>query len=491
MAIYKLFPEKDATLYTQNTLMNTGLDEILEASTYLLDDTAQTSRYLIKFSQNEIDSAFDTYVSSSANSTNYINHLKGNLFSSITDNPTNLATSMANQIFPITASTGNGIGGKLQIFLTGNTISAGVIPDNNIFRTIRGKGYKPGDVIKIGGLTTTSNKLTTASFTLTAENFQPRDWGSNLKNYAAVVTNLNSTSYLKIYPISQSWDMGTGRFGNSPVTTNGCSWREKKEGFNWETVFGGGFNPRTTGSYSQNQGTTPGGGTWYTGSTTLKDIVQTQTFTYSNPIDLNVNVTNTIDIWISQSKGISGGDIPNEGFIVKQTSSIELIPSASQTTTFRYYSVDTNTIYPPQLDFKFDDFFYYTSSKMQTLYQPEAFISSYNNDGTYYSESVQRFRIAAVPQYPKKVFQTQSGYLTNYYLPQNSYYAIKDSETNEYVIEFDSTYTQISADTTSSYFDIYMGGLEPERYYTVLLKTTIDGTTKVFDEDIMFKVING
>ncbi len=488
MAIYKLFPEKDATLYTQNTLMNTGLDEILEASTYLLDDTAQTSRYLIKFSQNEIDSAFDTYVSSSANSTNYINHLKGNLFSSITDNPTNLATSMANQIFPITASTGNGIGGKLQIFLVGNTISAGIIPDNNIFRTIRGKGYKPGDVIKIGGLTTTSNKLTTASFTLKAENFEPRDWGSNLKNYAAVVTNLNSTSYLKIYPISQSWDMGTGRFGNSPVTTNGCSWSDKIEGINWTN---GTFATLTTGSYSQNQGTSIGGGTWYTGSTTLKDIVQTQTFTYSNPIDLNVNVTNTIDIWISQSKGISGGDIPNEGFIVKQTSSIELIPSASQTTTFRYYSVDTNTIYPPQLDFRFDDFFYYTSSKMQTLYQPEAFISSYNNDGTYYSESVQRFRIAAVPQYPKKVFQTQSGYLTNYYLPQTSYYAIKDSETNEYVIEFDSTYTQISADTTSSYFDIYMGGLEPERYYTVLLKTTIDGTTKVFDEDIMFKVING
>ncbi len=488
MAIYKLFPEKDATLYTQNTLMNTGLDEILEASTYILDDAAQTSRYLIKFSQTEIDNAFDTYVSSSANSTNYINHLKGNLFSSITDNPTNLATSMATQIFPITASTGNGIGGKLQIFLAGNTISAGIIPDNNIFRTIRGKGYKPGDVIKIGGLTTTSNKLTTASFTLKAENFEPRDWGSNLKNYAAVVTNLNSTSYLKIYPISQSWDMGTGRFGNSPVTTNGCSWSDKIEGVNWTN---GTFATLTTGSYSQNQGTSIGGGTWYTGSTTLKDIVQTQTFTYSNPIDLNVNVTNTIDIWISQSKGISGGDIPNEGFIVKQTSSIELIPSASQTTTFRYYSVDTNTIYPPQLDFRFDDFFYYTSSKMQTLYQPEAFISSYNNDGTYYSESVQRFRIAAVPQYPKKVFQTQSGYLTNYYLPQNSYYAIKDSETNEYVIEFDSTYTQISADTTSSYFDIYMGGLEPERYYTVLLKTTIDGTTKVFDEDIMFKVING
>ena len=65
MAIYKLFPEKDATLYTQNTNMNTGLDEILEASTYLLDDAAQTSRYLIKFSQDEINGAYTNYVSGS------------------------------------------------------------------------------------------------------------------------------------------------------------------------------------------------------------------------------------------------------------------------------------------------------------------------------------------------------------------------------------------------------------------------------------------
>ena len=487
MAIYKLFPSKDATLYTQNITMNTGLDEILEASTYLLDGRSQVSRYLIKFASPEIDGAFDTYISSSANSTNYINYLNGNLISSITDNPTNLATSMASQIFPITASTGNGIGGKLQIYLVGNTISAAISPNNTIFRSIRGKGYKPGDRITIGGLTTTAGTLTTASFTLTAGNFLPRNWNSSLKNYAAVVTNLNSTSYLKVYPISQSWDMGTGRFGNSPVTENGCCWRSTGE----QQWTNGTFEDLTTGSYSQNQGTTVGGGTWYTGSATLKDIVQSQTFTYSDTIDLNVDVTNTIDIWISQSKGISGGDIPNEGFIIKQTSSVELIPSQSEASTFKFYSVDTNTIYPPQLEIKFDDFFYFTSSKMDELYQPESFISSYNNDGVYFSESIQRFRIAAVPQYPKKVFQTASGYLTNYYLPKNSYYSVKDSETNEYVIEFDSTYTQISADTTSSYFDIYMGGLEPERYYTILLKTTIDGTTKVFDEDIMFKVING
>ena len=475
MAIYKLFPEKDATLYTQDITMNTGLDEILEASTYLLDDSAQTSRYLIKFSTNELAGAYNAYVSGSG-----ISNLSGDLSVSLTQNPTNLTNTTYNNI-GLTSSLGEGIGGRVNVTVSGNTISAISIAN-------RGKNYKIGDQLKISNLLTTTNALATASITLTTNNFQNRNYQTNLRNYAAVVTNLNSTSYLKIYPISQSWDMGTGRFGNSPITTNGCSWRDKIEGVNWTN---GTFATLTTGSYSQNQGTTVGGGTWYTGSTTLNNIVQGQTFTYSNPIDLNVNVTNTVDIWISQSKGISGADIPNEGFLIKQTSSVELIPSQSQVSTFKFYSVDTNTIYPPQLDFKFDDFYYGTSSKMEELYQPEAFISSYNNDGVYYSESIQRFRIAAVPQYPKKIFQTASGYLTNYYLPKNSYYAIKDSETNEYVIDFDNTFTQVSADTTSSYFDIYMGGLEPERYYTVLLKTTIDGTTKVFDEDIMFKVING
>ena len=52
MAIYKLFPEKDATLYTQFPKMNTGLDEILDASTYIFDGNPQTNRYLIKFSQD-------------------------------------------------------------------------------------------------------------------------------------------------------------------------------------------------------------------------------------------------------------------------------------------------------------------------------------------------------------------------------------------------------------------------------------------------------
>jgi hypothetical protein len=36
-----------------------------------------------------------------------------------------------------------------------------------------------------------------------------------------------------------------------------------------------------------------------------------------------------------------------------------------------------------------------------------------------------------------------------------------------------------------------MNGLEPERYYAVLIKTTIDGSTIIFDDDYYFKVVNG
>ena len=65
MAIYKIYPSKDATMYTQYPAMNTGLDEILEASTYLADTKGQVSRYLVQFSQNEINNVFDTYISNS------------------------------------------------------------------------------------------------------------------------------------------------------------------------------------------------------------------------------------------------------------------------------------------------------------------------------------------------------------------------------------------------------------------------------------------
>ena len=99
--------------------------------------------------------------------------------------------------------------------------------------------------------------------------------------------------------------------------------------------------------------------------------------------------------------------------------------------------------------------------------------------------------INARPEFPIQLWQTSSVYTNNYYLPTASYWSIKDLDTNEYIIDFDSQYTQISADATSSYFDVYMNGLEPERYYAILIQTNLNGSKIVFDNQYYFKVING
>jgi hypothetical protein len=397
MAIYKIYPEKDATMYTQYPSMNTGLDEILEASTYLEDTKGQTSRYLIKFSQNEIENVFDTYISNSQTGLN-------------------------------------------------------------------------------------------------------RNFSTYFKNYAAIVTNLNENVKLELYPLAQSWNMGTGRFENSPQTENGVSWgfTDKSGSIKWTQSS---WNPRITASFKRTQTIPPvdvekGGGTWYTGSISLKSITSSQILNYSDPIDLEMDTTNIVKEWISQSKGILHNGIPleiiNQGFIIKQTSSLEFYPSQSAASTIKYYSIDTNTIYPPHLEFRFDDYIFNTGSSTNViLNSDEAFMSIFNNKDKYYSGSIERFRLAAIPKYPTRTFTTSSNYLINNYLPTSSYYAIKDSQTNEYIINFDNTYTKISADEISSYFDIYMNGLEPERYYTILIKVKSNNSTKIFDENMNFKVING
>ena len=58
MAVYKIFPSKDATLYSLFPNMNTGLDEIVEATLTAFaysDPNPQTSRFLINFQESEID----------------------------------------------------------------------------------------------------------------------------------------------------------------------------------------------------------------------------------------------------------------------------------------------------------------------------------------------------------------------------------------------------------------------------------------------------
>jgi hypothetical protein len=394
MAVYKIFPEKDATMYSLFPTMNTGIDEILDISNLniAISSNAQVARYLIKFNQEQLDNAI------------------------------------------------NGLANGAQ-------------------------------------------------------------WDADLRCFIATAQGINLDSRLYVYPVSGAWGMGTGKYLDQPLVTNGVSWTYQTvgDGKKWDS---GSFNSFVTASYSSSN---VGGGTWYTGSDLPGlDISQTQTFTYHSDKDLKVRVSDTIEAWYTSSQNLTGSytNIVNEGFLVKWEGFqsyedtvgnyyVEFNQNLNIQPVLQYYSMDTHTIYPPCIDFKWVDYTYNTSSTTPVLSTPQAYLSIANNNGFFYSQSIQEFRVDCRPQYPPIIFQTASIYTTNYYLPTASYWAIKDLDTNEYVIDFDTTYTQISADTTSSFFTVYMNGLQPERYYTILIQTTIGGTTQVIDSNYNFKVING
>ena len=57
------------------------------------------------------------------------------------------------------------------------------------------------------------------------------------------------------------------------------------------------------------------------------------------------------------------------------------------------------------------------------------------------------------------------------------------------VVDFSTDFTKISCDGTGSFFDVYMDGLQPERFYRILVKTTLDNSTVVVDNSNIFKVV--
>jgi len=174
-----------------------------------------------------------------------------------------------------------------------------------------------------------------------------------------------------------------------------------------------------------------------------------------------------------------------DGFLIKHDSSLEFTTSSVFET--KYFSIDTHTIYSPYLEFRWND--YTRSTSLTTATSDLVSISLSNNKGEFQEDSVNRFRVNVRDKFPARTFQTSSVYLNNKVLPTSSYYAVKDIKTEEFVIDFDTTYTKLSADATGNYFDLYMNGLQPERYYQVLIKSTINGSTIVFEDNNYFKVI--
>ena len=315
-------------------------------------------------------------------------------------------------------------------------------------------------------------------------------FSSDLKCFIAQAQGVVMKTDMYAYAVSGSWDNGSGTYLDSPLTTNGVSWvsRNFSGSGNWLTS---GWDTYVTASWSGSNNL--GGGNWFTGSNDPNNTNLTpyQTFNLRTEKDIKLDVTDIVNVWYSSSNSIGNyTNIANEGFIVKWEDAVEFSTADAIQPIMQFYSVDTNTIYPPVLEIKWDDQSFETGS-LSEIDTTDVFIALDNNPGVFYSESINRFRLNVRPEYPIRTYQTASLFTTNNYLNSSSLYAVKDLDTNEFVINFDDEYTKISCDEIGNYFTIYMNGLEPERYYKILIQTTISGSTIVKDDQYYFKVVNG
>lgn len=301
------------------------------------------------------------------------------------------------------------------------------------------------------------------------------NYSASINLYLADASDLPLGYKLYAYPVSTTWDNGVGKFGDSPTNTTGVSWQYRSIG-STNAWLSSGFPTGVTASfYTASQGV---GGNWYTGSAGT-NLEFTQSHGLTSTHDVNINVTSAVKLHNS-------GSIVNNGFIIKLQDDLEFYTSAS--IRLKYYGANTNTIYPPYMEFKWDDTSYTTGS-LSVLNTSIATIGIANNRGTYSDVGKQRFRLTAKPKYPARTFSISSVYLVNYALPSGSYWGLRDENTQEMIVDYDSQFTKISCDSTGPYFDVYMDGLQPERYYRILVKTTLDGSTTVLDNNNVFKVI--
>jgi len=327
-----------------------------------------------------------------------------------------------------------------------------------------------------------------------------------LNMYISEASDIPYSYGLEARPISQSWEMGIGRNNHYPQTTEGTSWKYRdgevaknvwatsswaaNSSGSWST---GSTNYATTignemGAGSSGEAvTTGGGGTWHT--TGSDDYYASQIFEYESA-DVRMNITKMAKHWmgINPANFSASAKLDNHGIIIKRSGSEER--DSSVRGSLKFFSRDTHTIYSPKLEICWKDVSFDAGS-LDALDVDNKDIILYmkGNKKSYKENSRTRFKVYGREKYPPKTYATKSANLTVKYLPSSSYYCVKDAHTDETVIPFSVPYTAISCNSDGNYFDLYMDGLQPERYYRFVYKIVSGTRIEYYDNDYLFKVV--
>jgi hypothetical protein len=268
------------------------------------------------------------------------------------------------------------------------------------------------------------------------------------------------------YPISQSWEMGNGtRFDD--ISTTGVTWtyRDGQSAIDWITT-----NLATGSDSNPNDGT---GGTWYT------IVSASQSFNYETA-DLNMNVKGIVNQWLS-------GSLPNDGFILKYSSSLE--NNTSDYGLLKFFSKETYTIHQPKLVVSWDDQTIATGSLQPLDVVSNDIVVRVKNLSTNYKiGSIKKLRIVGREKYPVKTFTNSFSYNDIKYLPITTYYQIKDLLSDDIIIPF-GEHSKVSCDSLGNFIELNFSNWEVNRTYKLEFKMLSDGDEIYYDDEITFGII--
>jgi len=269
--------------------------------------------------------------------------------------------------------------------------------------------------------------------------------------------------------VSRSWQMGIGtRFDN--ISTQGVTWnyREGDTKLDW---LDNNFTPNTTASVNNGVG-----GTWWT------QYAASQSFNYETS-DINMDVKDILKVWMS-------GSIPNDGFILKYANADNSNNVESNTEDYgiiKFFSKETHTIYQPKIRIGWDDQSYITGS-LNALTSEDIKVSISNLKKEYKLGSTPKLRILARELYPLKTFINTFAYNSVKYLPQTTYYQIKDFSSDDVIVPF-SEYSKVSCDSNGNYINLNLSNWEANRTYKIEFKIEQNGGVQYFDNSITFDIV--
>ena len=325
----------------------------------------------------------------------------------------------------------------------------------------------------------------------------PSDAKYYLNLFDASSTELAVEQSLFAYMISGSWNGGTGTADRDPTISDGASWK---------------YRDNDTTKTQWVSGSDTQGGTWYTSSLDSGFNVSSSFDLVYETKDIRMDVTDLVKNHI-----YSSSVFPNYGFILKRenvptsqslysifdptTASGSAEHDTSHQGNLKFFSRETNTIFPPKLEVEWDDSNWNTGSLSALSSTDLDRLKVYfkNLKPEYKEKSKVKFRVVGRELYPTRGFDTTPAALTVKYLPsgsrtlqQGAYYSVKDAETEDVIIPF-STGSIISCDSTSNYFNLWMDGFQPERFYRFEIKVVsgsgAEQTSMIYDDEFTFKVV--